>query len=121
MNQYESVRTELIQTITRMGYPESLGEAVAANLRTEKMMSRMIGYLHHAKPRSAEEIVDEMLAIMDDRERWIKKKSAEYYNQKYNELLYEGLGVEEDEPDLWGLANEEDEPARAEPGTEEEE
>ena len=57
-------------------------------------MSRMIGYLHHAKPRSAEEIADEMLAIMSDRERWIKKKEAEQANAKYNELLYYGLSSE---------------------------
>ena len=92
-------RRNLILTITRMGYPESLGEAVAANLRTEKTMSRMTSYLRLAKPRSAEEIVDEMLAIMDDRDRWIQKKTAQYYNEKYNELLYEGLGNEEDVED----------------------
>ena len=48
----------------------------------------MIGYLKSAKPSSPEEIADEMLAIMEERERWIQKKEAEYYNQKYNELLY---------------------------------
>ena len=60
-------------------------------------MSRMIGYLHHAKPRSAEEIADEMLAIMEDRERWIQKKSAQYYNNRYNEILYYGLDGDEEE------------------------
>ena len=89
-------RRNLILTITRMGYPESLGEAVAANLRTEKTMNRMIRYLRNASPRSAEEIADEMLAIMEDRNRWIQKKEAEYYNAKYNEMLYNGLGVEDD-------------------------
>ena len=44
----------------------------------------------------AEEIADEMLAIMEDRNRWIQKKEAEYYNAKYNEMLYNGLGVEDD-------------------------
>ncbi len=91
------LRSELIQKIKKMGYPEELGAAIAKNLGTEKTMSRMLGYLRSAKPRSAEEIVDEMLAIMDDRERWIKKKNAEYYNTKYNELIYFGLGVEEDD------------------------
>ena len=80
------LRRELIETIVHMGYPEEFGAAVADNLRTEKTMSRMIGYLHHARPRSMEEIADEMLAIMEDRERWIRKKSAEYYNMKYNEM-----------------------------------
>ena len=96
MDQRESLRKELIKTIVRMGYPASLGEAIADNLRTEKTMRRMIGYLTQARPRSAEEIADEMLSIMEDRQRWIRKKEAEYYNSRYNELLYYGLGEEED-------------------------
>ena len=80
-------RQQLIDVLVRMGYPSSLGEAVADNLRTEKPMSRMIGYLLSAGPRSEEEIVDEMLAIMSDRDRWVQKKEAEYANQKYNEYL----------------------------------
>ena len=80
-------KQELIDVITRMGFSAELGEAIAANLRTEKPMSRMIGYLLSAQPRTEEDIVDEMLAIMSDRDNWIKKKEAEYYNQKYNEYL----------------------------------
>ena len=93
----ERLAKELVETIVRMGYPEEFGHAIVQNLRTEKTMSRMIGYLKHAKPRSAEEIADEMLAIMEDRKRWIQKKEAEYYNSKYNEILYFGLGVDEEE------------------------
>ena len=93
----ERLAKELVETIVRMGYPEEFGHAIVQNLRTEKTMSRMIGYLKHAKPRSAEEIADEMLAIMEDRKRWIQKKEAEYYNSKYNEMLYFGLGVDEEE------------------------
>jgi hypothetical protein len=96
MDERETLRKELIKTIVRMGYPASLGEAIADNLRTEKPMRRMIGYLDQAGPRSAEEIADEMLAIMEDRQRWIRKKEAEYYNSRYNELLCYGLGEEED-------------------------
>lgn len=97
MDERTRIQGELVRTIARMGYPEEFGMAIAQNLRTEKMMSRMIGYLKSAKPRSAEEIADEMLAIMEDRERWVQKKTAEYYNSKYNELLYYGLGEDEDE------------------------
>ena len=79
----ERLAKELVETVVRMGYPEEFGHAIVQNLRTEKTMSRMIGYLKHAKPRSAEEIADEMLAIMEDRKRWIQKKEAEYYNSKY--------------------------------------
>lgn len=96
MNEQErnkiACRKKLIDVIVRMGYPPEFGAAIAAELGTESTMQRMIGYLHNAKPRTAEEIADEMLAICDDRDRWVQKKKAEYYNSKYNELLYYGLG-----------------------------
>lgn len=94
MNKRERIYCNLVQTLVRMGYPEEFGTAIANNLRTEKTMSRMIGYLQQANPKSADEIADEMLAIMEDRERWIQKKTVEYYNSKYNELLYYGIGEE---------------------------
>ena len=83
----ERKRSELIDILVRMGYSAELGNAIAANLRTEKPMHRMIGYLLSAQPGSEEEIVDEMLAIMSDRDRWVKKKEAEYFNRKYNAYL----------------------------------
>jgi len=88
---------ELVGTLVRMGYPEEFGKAVAKNLGSEKTMRRMTAYLHNAGPRSAEEIADEMLAIMSDRERWIRKKEAERANAKYNELLARGLGSDGEE------------------------
>ena len=69
MDERARIYRELVRAIVRMGYPEEFGIAIAENLRTEKTMGRMIRYLDHAKPRSAEEIADEMLAIMDDREQ----------------------------------------------------
>ena len=82
---------ELVETIERMGYPLDFGKEIAKNLGSEKTMRRMTAYLHNAKPRSAEEIADEMLAIMSDRERWIAKKEAEAANARYNEILNRGL------------------------------
>ena len=38
-----------------------------------------------------------MLAIMDDRERWIQKKSAQFYNSRYNEILNYSLEGDEEE------------------------
>ena len=82
------MREELIGEIVRLGFPKELGEAVAANLGEGKAMSRMLGYLRNVKPKRAEELVDEMLAIMEDRNRWIEKKISERSNAKYNEMLY---------------------------------
>ena len=61
MDERTRIYHELIKAIVRMGYPEEFGRLVADNLRTEKTMSRMLGYLRQARPTSAEEIADEML------------------------------------------------------------
>ena len=94
-NERQEAVQELVQTLTAMTYPEEFGYVIAENLKTEKMIRRMTSYLHQAKPASAEEIADEMLAIMEQRDQWIRKKKAEYWNQKYNELLWYGLDEEE--------------------------
>ena len=96
MDERAKTAAQLIYILKVMGYPEDFGKAIASQLRTEKAMRRMIGYLRQAKPKHPEEIVDEMLAIMEEREAWIRKKSAEYYNQKYNETLLRGFDEEED-------------------------
>jgi len=59
---------------------------LAGELRTEPAMRRMTAYLRQAKPRSPEEIADEMLAIVTDRNRWIEQKKDEYYNAKVTEF-----------------------------------
>ena len=88
---WKAAYRELIEAIVHMGYPEEFGKIIAKNLGSEKTMRRMTAYLYSAKPRSAEEIADEMLAIMSDRERWIAKKEAEEANARYNEILNNGL------------------------------
>jgi hypothetical protein len=79
-----------------MGYPAEFAEVLAANLRTEKAMGRMCGYLKAAHPRSAEEIADEMVAILSDREAWTAKKEAQYYNARYNSWVRRGLDEDEE-------------------------
>ncbi|MCI1654121.1 MAG: hypothetical protein LKI32_00225 [Lachnospiraceae bacterium] len=93
---WKRARKELMATIVRMGYPEEFGEMIARNLGSEKMMRRMTAYLFSARPRTAEEIADEMLALMSDRERWIAKKESEQANARYNEFLNSRLEEETD-------------------------
>jgi hypothetical protein len=47
----------------------------------------MIGYLSHYKDLPLEEIADEMLAILSDRNRIMQKKKLESSNTKWNEYL----------------------------------
>ena len=97
-NQREWMRTkeQLVSAVRELGFPEELGNQVAKQLGSPKAMNRMLSYLYNVKPRSAELIVDEMLAICSDIDRWKDKKASEEANARYNEILYYGLGMEEE-------------------------
>lgn len=88
-------RDELVREIKALGFPEELGSLIAIQLGSPNAMSRMMGYLVNVKPKSAELIVDEMLAIYSDIDRWKDKKASEEANARYNELLYYGLDPDE--------------------------
>ena len=89
--EWARTKQQLVTEIKKLGFPESLGNEVAVNLGSPKAMERMIAYLHYVKPSSAELIVDEMLAICSDIDRWKKKKASEAANAAYNEMLDSGL------------------------------
>ena len=80
-------RDELVDAVKCLGFPRELGEQVAKQLGSPKAMDRMLAYLYNVKPRTAELIVDEMLAICSDVDSWHNKKAAEEANAKYNEIL----------------------------------
>ena len=84
-------RDLLVSLVRDLGFPEELGEAVAKNLGSPKAMRRMIGYLENVKPKTAELIVDEMLAICSEIDAWKKKKASEEAYARYNEILNHGL------------------------------
>ena len=82
-----------------LGFPEALGDELVKNLGSPKAMDRMTSYLKNVKPKKAELVVDEMLAICSDIARWRDKKESERVNAAYNEILYFGLGNMPDEVD----------------------
>lgn len=89
-------RDELVSIVRKLGFPEELGTLMAKQLGSPGAMRRMKGYLLNARPDSMELVVDEMLAICSDIERWKDKKAAEEANAKYNEILHCGLGTAEE-------------------------
>lgn len=95
--EWARTRDELIAEVTALGFPKELGEAIAKELGSPKAMNRMIGYLTKVKPKSAELIVDEMLAISSEISAWKEKKASEAANAAYNDMLNRGLGTEDDE------------------------
>ena len=88
-------RDELVGSMLELGFPKELGDEVAKNLGSPKAMNRMTAYLHYVKPRKAELVVDEMLAIMSEIEAWRDKKESQRANERYNEILNYGISDEE--------------------------
>ena len=82
-------KDELVSAVKQLGFPKELGEQIAKQLGSPKAMDRMLAYLYNVKPRTAELIVDEMLAICSDVDSWRNKKAAEEANARYNEILYQ--------------------------------
>ncbi len=81
----------LYEMMLKMGYPESLCRVVSGELSSEMTAARMMGYLSHYSQASEEQVVDEMLAILSDRDAWIRKKQMEENQQKWNRFLAEGF------------------------------
>lgn len=88
-------RTELSMQLYRMmvdlGYPEGFADEITKNLNTDWTAMRMMGYLRHYGKLPLEEVADEMLAILSDRNRIMQKKECEAVNARWNEIMSEGF------------------------------
>ncbi|MCD7824723.1 MAG: hypothetical protein LUH14_01955 [Clostridiaceae bacterium] len=78
---------ELYQIMLERGYQERFCDLITQNLNTDFTAQRMIFYLSHYSELPEGEIVDEMLAILGDRNRIMQKKQLEHSNAVYNEYL----------------------------------
>ena len=76
---------ELYSLMVRYGYPEEFAELIAKELSTDFTANRMMGYIRLGE-HSLEDVADEMLAILSDRDRIRSKHEAEYAQSKINEL-----------------------------------
>ena len=88
---------ELYEIMLRRGYPELFCDQITRNLNTDWTAQRMIRYLSHYKKLPMEEVADEMLAILNDRNRIMQKKELESTNAKWNEYLNERYYIDNDE------------------------
>ena len=77
------------------GYSREFSDLITKNLNTDFTATRMIGYLSHYSGLPEGEVVDEMLAILSDRDRIMRKKEAEAANARWNQIMWEGFGEEE--------------------------
>lgn len=88
---------ELYEMMLDRGYPEEFCDLISKNLNTDFTAGRMMGYLLHYQELPLEEIVDEMLSILADRNRIMQKKQLESNNAEWNRFLEEGFGLDEDD------------------------
>lgn len=92
--EWAASRDALVGEVVRLGFPKELGDEIVKNLGSPKAMDRMVVYLQNVKPKKAELIVDEMLAIRSEIEAWREKKESQRANASYNELMRNGLGFQ---------------------------
>ena len=88
---------ELYEMMLDRGYPEEFCDLISKNLNTDFTAGRMMGNLSHYQELPLEEIVDEMLSILADRNRIMQKKQLESNNAEWNRFLEEGFGLDEDD------------------------
>ena len=78
---------ELYDVMLKRGYPKEFCEQITLNLNTDWTATRMLGYLSHYNKLPMEEVADEMLAILSDRNRIMQKHQMEETNMKWNQLM----------------------------------
>lgn len=78
---------ELYELMLDREYPEEFCDLVTQNLNTDYTAIRMIQYLSHYQHLPMEEVVDEMLSIISDRNRIMEKKQMEQVNASWNRHL----------------------------------
>ena len=83
---------ELYKFLLTKGYPKELCAEIAyKNLNTDYTATRMLGYLYRYTEPRLEDVIDEMIAILSDREEIIKKKEMEQSQAVINEIYRNGL------------------------------
>ena len=83
---------ELYKVLLDRGYPkEFCAEIAYKNMNTDYTATRMLGYLYRVTNPRIEDLVDEMLAILSDRDAIIQKKEMEHAQTVINEIYRNGL------------------------------
>ena len=72
--------------------PDELCREIAyKHMNTDYTATRMLGYLYRVTSPRVEDVIDEMLAILSDREAIVRKKELEHAQATINSVYREGL------------------------------
>ena len=87
---------KLYRLLMSRQYPEPFCREVCRYMNTDYTAGRMLGYLYHySADLRMEEIADEVITILSDRERFIQKAATEQANASYNAFLNRDRDEEE--------------------------
>ena len=82
----------IYEILLQKGFAESLCREIAyRQMNTDYTATRMLGYLYRISEPRPEDVVDEMLAILSDRNAIIQKKELEHAQTTINKVYREGL------------------------------
>ena len=95
--QWTEARDRLRTAVAALGYLSDLADLLAREMGSPKGIDRLTSYIYHAKPRTMEMLVDEMLSIKGQIETWREKKESEEAQASYNTRLFYRRGKHEDE------------------------
>ena len=83
---------EVYEALQAKGYEETFCREIAFQyMTTDYTATRMLGYLYRVSQPRPEDVVDEMLAILSDRDALIRKKESERAQAAINKIYREGL------------------------------
>ena len=83
---------ELYKILLSKGYPKEICAEIAyKNMNTDYTATRMLGYLYRISNPRIEDLIDEMLAILSDRNAIIQKKELEQAQSVINDVYQNGL------------------------------
>ena len=83
---------ELYKALQEKGYPDEFCKEIAyKQMKTYYTAKRMLGYLYRVTSPGMEDVVDEMLAILSDRNAIMEKKASEHAQATINDVYENGL------------------------------
>ena len=92
-----NLKEGLYRLMIREGYSSEFAALVAKEMNTDYLARRMIAYVSRAGLIPPEEFADEMLAILEDRDRFVQKHTAEEAQAKVSEMYRNGLNTGEED------------------------
>ena len=83
---------ELYKALREKGYPDEFCKEIAyKHMTTDYTATRMLGYVYRVTNPRMEDVVDEMLAILSDRNAIMQKKELEHAQATINDIYERGL------------------------------